>query len=209
MKQHLIIGVLAVILVAVLAFLLLRAPELTAVSYDTNNLAGAGGGELIETVPEEPYVDDRPVVEHVPLPPQVKAIYMTSCVAGTPSFRQKLVDLMLATEVNAVMIDIKDYSGTISFPPESDAWKPAWQNARCGTADMRELVELLHGVDIFVIGRVTVFQDPFYAPKNSHLAVQRTDGNVWSDHKGLNFIDVAAHDYWDHIVELSKEVYNL
>lgn len=159
---------------------------------------------------KEVVADTRPVVQHVPLPEQVKAIYMTSCVAGTPSFRQDLVQLMQETEINSVIIDIKDYSGTISYPTKLDTWKPAWQNARCGTRDMRELVEMLHMNNIFVIARITVFQDPFYTQTHPELAVKKADGvTVWKDNKGLSFIDVAAKPYWDHIIDLSAEVYNL
>ncbi|HEY0964527.1 MAG TPA: putative glycoside hydrolase, partial [Candidatus Paceibacterota bacterium] len=154
--------------------------------------------------------DTRPVVKHVPLPAQVKTIYMTSCVAGTTDFRQRLVKLAQETEINSIIIDIKDFSGTISFPPESEAWKPAWNAARCGTAQMKELVQMLHENDIYVIGRITVFQDPFYAPKHPDQAVQRSDrSTVWTDHKGLSFVDVASEMYWDHILELATESYNL
>jgi hypothetical protein len=155
-------------------------------------------------------VDTRETVSHVPLPQAVKAIYMTSCVAATDSFRQKLVTLIRETEVNSVVIDIKDYSGTISFPAASEAWKPAWEEARCGTRDMPQLIELLHDHNIFVIGRITVFQDPFYAPKHPELAVLRADQQtVWTDGKGLSFIDVAAKPYWDHLIELVVDSYNI
>lgn len=161
-------------------------------------------------VPEPEVVDTRPVVRHVPLPEQVKAIYMTSCVAGTPSFRARLIELMKETEINAVMIDIKDYSGTISFPPQNAAWQPAWESARCGTRDMPQLIELLHDNHIFVIGRITVFQDPFHAERHPELAVLRSDKTtVWHDHKGLAFIDVAAKPYWEHIIALAVESYNI
>ena len=153
--------------------------------------------------------DNRPVTQHVPLPEAVKAIYMSACVAGTPSFRQQLIDLILETEVNSVVIDVKDYSGSISFVPESAAWQSAWQNADCGARDMREFIAMMHQVGIFVIGRITVFQDPLYAPTHPEQAVQRTDGSVWRDHKGLSFVDVASQPYWDHIVELSVESYNV
>jgi len=163
-----------------------------------------------ETEIEKEEIDNRPTVNHVPLPRQVKAIYMTSCVAGTPSFRERLVKLMNETEINSVMIDIKDYSGTISFRPESMKWLPAWENSRCGARDMRDFIASLHEQNIFVIGRITVFQDPFHAERSPHLAVKRSDNNtVWHDHKGLAFIDVAAKEYWDHIIELSVESYNL
>jgi len=159
---------------------------------------------------EPPKVDTRPVVTHQPLPEQVKTIYMTACVAGTPDFRQRLIKLADETEINSIIIDIKDYSGAISFPPEHESWKPAWQAAKCGTADMRELVKMLHDKNIFVIGRITVFQDPLYAPLNPEQAVLKSDrATVWKDHKGLSFVDVASKAYWDHIIDLSVESYNL
>lgn len=37
----------------------------------------------------------------------------------------------------------------------------------------------------------------------------RGDKTVWTDHKGLSFIDVAAKPYWDHIIELSVDSYNI
>jgi hypothetical protein len=152
--------------------------------------------------------DTRPVVHHVPMPDAVKAIYMSACVAGTPAFRQDLVDLIMGTELNAVVIDIKDYSGTISFRPNDDAWLPAWQEATCGARDMSAFIATLHDAGIYVIGRITVFQDPFHARRFPELAVTRADGNaIWTDHKGLAFIDVAATPYWDHIVSLAVESY--
>jgi hypothetical protein len=188
-------------------------PQLTKVSYDPpsatdNSIARQTTSATLELAPEPK--DERKVVRHVPLPKQVKAIYMTSCVAGTPSFRTDLVKLIQETEINSVIIDVKDYSGTISFRPESPAWLPAWENSRCGARDMREFIEHLHSLDIFVIARITVFQDPFHAERFPEQAVKRADGvTVWKDHKGLSFIDVAARDYWDHIIELAIESYNL
>lgn len=166
--------------------------------------------DIKEKNKEETSIDNRPKVKHTPLPSQVKAIYMTSCVAGTPSFREKLVSLIKDTEINSVVLDIKDYSGTISFKPENSDWLPAWENARCGARDMREFVASLHDNDVYVIGRITVFQDPFYAERFPHLAVKRSDGNsVWHDGKELSFIDVAAKEYWDHIIDLAIDAYNL
>ena len=203
------IGVFVFVLL-ILAVIL--GPSMFSVSYES--VASFEEDSLMATSAEEivveKLVDNRPVVRHVPLPPQVKAIYMTSCVAGTPNFRQRLVELVRETEINSIIIDIKDYSGTISFAPESPSWLPAWENARCGARDMREFLELLHDNDIFLIGRITVFQDPFESLRTPEWAVKRADGvTVWKDGKGLSFIDVAAKGYWDHIIELSKDSYNL
>lgn len=170
--------------------------------------AGALNTEAGSSTPPVP-MDTREVVKHVPIPEKVRTIYMTSCVVGTNEFRERLVRLIDETEINSVIIDIKDFSGTISFDPISEAWQPAWTAAKCGARDMNEFIASLHEKNIFVIGRITVFQDPFYAPEHPELAVQRKDGTVWRDGKGLSFIDVGARPYWDYIVELSVDAYNL
>jgi len=154
--------------------------------------------------------DDREVVMHQPLPEQVKAVYMTACVAGTTDFREQLVELADDTEINAIVVDIKDYSGTISFPPETDELKPAWQAAQCGTSDMKAFVASLHEKGIYAIARLTVFQDPYYTNIHPELAVKKADGvTVWKDYKGLSFIDVGAKAYWDYVVALARDAYNI
>lgn len=154
--------------------------------------------------------DNREIIRHQPLPTAVKAIYMSSCVAGTKDFRERLKLLAEETEVNAIVIDVKDYSGTISFDPVDDAWQGAWGAASCGARDMKEFLASLHDAGIYVIARITVFQDPYYTKIRPDLAVKRADGiTVWKDYKGLSFIDVGATEYWDHIALLSKESYNI
>lgn len=193
----------------------LLGPTFFSVTYDVADGAAQDikqqmfdDAELPEVVETPP--DTRRVITHVPLPVQVKTIYMTSCVAGTPSFRDKLIALAKETEINSIIIDVKDYSGTISFPAATPAWNAAWQHARCGTSDMEALIQTLHDNGIYVIARITVFQDPFYALAHPELAVKRADGVTnWKDNKGLSFIDVAAQPYWDHIIDLSKDSYNI
>lgn len=202
---------IAAALVSVVLFILtyIGLPQVMPMEYlsETESLASTSG----EKASDEKQVNDtREIIPHIPLPQSVKAIYMTSCVAGTVGFRNQLVDLIDETEVNAVVIDIKDYSGTISFPPASEEWKAAWANARCGTSDMKAFLKTLHEKNIFVIGRITVFQDPFYTSIRPDLAVARaSDGSVWKDGKGLSFIDVGSKDYWDHIIKLSADSYNI
>ncbi len=183
----------------------LGVPELREMSYEAaSNISARSAEEKKETL------DQREVVRHQPLPSEVKAIYMTACVVGTRDFRDRLVALIEETEINSVIIDIKDFSGTISFPPASPTWRPAWDAAKCGTADMKSFIEHLHEKGIYVIARITVFQDPFFTNLRPDLAVKRADGaTVWRDHKGLSFIDVGAREYWDHLVLLARDSYNI
>lgn len=142
MKSAVAYGVLGVTFVT-LSYVAI--PRLTTVEYVAHSQqATATTSHNATSSSQVAKQDTRKVMTHVPLPGAVKAIYMTSCVAGTVPFREKLIRLIDETEVNAVVIDIKDFSGTISFPPASPEWRSAWDVAKCGASDMEALVAELH-----------------------------------------------------------------
>lgn len=151
----------------------------------------------------------KPKVKHLKTPASVKTLYLTACAASTPSIRNHVIGLIDKTEINSVIVDLKDYTGTVAFPTSD----PKLQNPEaggCTVPNLKELVEEWHNQGIYVIGRITVFQDPYYAKTHPELAVKRADGvTVWKDKKGLAFVQVGAKPYWDHIITLSKEAYDL
>lgn len=149
-------------------------------------------------------------VMHVPLPDPLHAIYMSACVAGTPDLREGLIELVETTDLNAIMIDIKDSSGGVAFPNTHPVWGPAWEHSPCGAPDMRALIADLHARGIYVIGRITTFQDPMATARFPEWAVTKLDREtIWKDFRGLSFIDVAATEYWDHIIDLAVLAYNI
>ncbi len=146
---------------------------------------------------------------HLPTPQSVKAIYMTSCVAGSKELRGNLVKLIDETELNSVVIDIKDYSGTLSFVPDEPSLKD-FVSTRCYASDMASFIESLHQKNIYVIGRITVFQDPFLVKRRPDLAVKKkSDGTAWKDFKGISFTDPGAKEVWDHAVLIAKASHNI
>ena len=198
--RHIVLGVF---LSGSLSAAYLGIPGFSVINYDAQE--GNDGAIAVE-----PEAEPEFVVTHLPTPKPLKAIYMTQCVVGTPSFRSDLVALIEETELNAMVIDIKDYSGTIAFPTENPVLS-ANAMVSCGARDMREFIGMLHEKGIYVIGRITVFQDPRMTKARPDLAVKKMSDKavVWKDNKGLNFIEVGARDFWDYIVELSKESYRI
>src|SRR3989338_5576666 len=87
--------------------------------------------------------EKEPPVVHIKTPKSVKAVYMTSCVAGTPSLRNKLVALIEETELNSIVIDIKDYSGNIAFKTGVPLFDEA-VGITCRVADLKEFIRTLH-----------------------------------------------------------------
>jgi len=125
------------------------------------------------------------------------------------SFRNKLVKIADTTEVNSIIIDVKDFSGTIAFKATDPLLKDN-TGTGCRTNDLREFIGELHEKGIYVIARITVFQDPYYTKAHPETAVKRaSDGGMWKDRKGLSFVDVSAKPFWDYIVAIGKESYAL
>ena len=182
----------------ILVWLAFLAPSFLTSTYSASSPASPLGESATDTV--------KPVT-HLETPEPLKALYMTACVAGTPSWRESLKKLIDTTELNAVVIDIKDYTGIVSFPnnfPQTNV------SRGCVVSDMREFIQELHEAGIYVIGRISVFQDPSYTQLFPALAVKKkSNGEVWKDYKGLSFIDVGAKPYWDYIIELSREAHAL
>ena len=140
---------------------------------------------------------------HLPTPEPLKAIYMTSWVAGTKDWREKLVDFVKQTELNSIIIDVKDYTGFISFDTEDEFIK-SLDAEEIRVPDMKEFIEHLHDNGIYAIARITVFQDPVYAKKFLDQAVQRKNGTLWKDRKGLSFIDPSSEKHREYIVRIAK-----
>jgi len=146
---------------------------------------------------------ELPKPRHVKTPEAVKAIYMTSWVAGTTKWRAELVDFIKKSEINSVVIDVKDYSGVIAFDTGDEVIK-AEGSEEIRVRDMKDFLETLHDAEIYAIARITVFQDPYYAKKHLEQAVQKKAGTIWKDRKGLSYVDPGAREYWDYIVKISR-----
>lgn len=150
-----------------------------------------------------PVVSAPKIVRHVPTPEPLRAIYMTSCVASLPSWREDLVRFVDETELNAIVIDIKDYSGKISFDAKDGRF--SLDTKGCYVPDIGEFIASLHEKGIYVIGRVTVMQDATYPKTHPDAAVKRkSTGEIWKDKKGITYVDPGAAEYWEYIVDLAK-----
>lgn len=142
---------------------------------------------------------------HINPPNSVKGIYMTSWVAGTKDWREKLVNLIESTELNSIVIDVKDYTGRISFEV-SDPELQEIGSSEKRISDIKEFLDYLHSKNIYAIARIAVFQDSFLAKKYPDLAVKRGDKiTVWKDHKGIAWLDPCSTEVWDYTVKIGKE----
>lgn len=142
---------------------------------------------------------------YVQTPQAVKAIYMTSWMAGIPRLRDPLIKLIDNSELNSVVIDVKDYTGKIFFAVQNPDLKK-FGSEEIRIADLPQFLDSLHQKGVYTIARIVVFQDAYFVKLRPDLAVKNLAGTaIWKDYKGISWIDPGAHEYWDYIVLIGKE----
>ncbi len=109
-----------------------------------------GGAEKL--LEEENEVSLIPVT-HIKTPENVRAIYMSGWVSGSEDFRNSLVKMVDETELNAIVIDIKDSTGRISFHTDDPLIKKVGSSEN-RIKDIRALTSLLHKKNIYIIGQI-------------------------------------------------------
>ncbi len=135
------------------------------------------------------------VVTHLQTPTVVRSVYMTSWIAGTKNAKEKMLNSIATTNINAYVIDVKDNTGVVSW------------NGRIKEKDLEELIDRLHKENYYVIARVTAFQDPLFAKENPSEAIHRADGTVWKSKKGEAWVDPGSKKMWNYLLSLGRESY--
>ena len=135
---------------------------------------------------------------------QVRALYVNAWAFGGSRFRE-LIRLADDTEVNALVIDIKDDTGYLTYPSKVPTAIAIGANreirARDTEARVREM--LAHG--IYPIARIVVAKDPLLAERKPSWAIQSRDGGLWRDRKGTAWVDAFNDSVWTYAVELAAE----
>jgi len=197
-----------------------RQFELKPATTDQAQVAGVlpgvdgqpGAASITTTSPENGaisnpnYPDISPQTQLQNPPNVVKAIYLTGWSAGSVKKVDETITLIKRTELNAVVIDVKDYSGFVSYGMDIPAVK---ESGAMGDLRMRApnaVIKKFHDAGIYVIARVTVFQDPILAKYMPGWALQnKTTGKTWTDNRGLAWMDAAGKGTWDYVISIAKD----
>jgi hypothetical protein len=147
----------------------------------------------------------EPQIRFMPDPPipKVRGVYVTSWSAGRPGFLTALLDFTRKAGINALVIDVKDDTGLVSYPSEVPLARQI--NAGFSKYNPAAVLNLLREHQLYPIARIVAFKDPLLAEKKPDWAVQDRRGGIWSDHKGRRWVDPYNHLIWEYNVALAKE----
>ncbi|MDK2986367.1 MAG: hypothetical protein PWQ96_2011, partial [Clostridia bacterium] len=150
-----------------------------------------------DLIPQESPENQKPVFEY---PDAVRGIYVTGHSAGGARF-EKLLKLVDETELNAMVIDIKDDYGNITFKLEGTNFDEYSKNY---IKDPKKLLKTLAEHEIYPIARIVVFKDSALAKKNPEYSFKRKDGSIWRNRRKEAFVNPFIFEVWKHNVEIAK-----
>ncbi|MCM3270005.1 putative glycoside hydrolase [Paenibacillus elgii] len=137
--------------------------------------------------------------------PKVKGIYVTAHSAGG-SRMNTLLKLMDDTELNSMVIDLKDDWGYITYDtgnPELNAMNTTQKII----TDMPKLMSTLQEHKVYPIARIVVFKDTVLAKKRPDLSFVNPDGSLWGNGKNPpdSFVNPYKKEVWDYNIAIAKE----
>jgi hypothetical protein len=132
-------------------------------------------------------------------PEAVRGIYVTGHSAGASRF-EKLLKLVDDTDLNAMVIDIKDDYGNITFKVDGTPFEELGKNF---IKDPKELIKVLAENKIYPIARIVVFKDSKLAEKYPEYSF-KINGKIWRNGKEEAFVNPFNYEVWEYNVEIAK-----
>ena len=155
------------------------------------------------TIEPTPLPTDQNPETDTRIPVKVKGIYVTAAAAGSSSM-DELIDLVDTTELNAMVIDVKDDYGRLSFAMDSTLAKEIGA-AKIYIDDIEAFLSKLKAKNIYVIARIVTFKDPYLAEKRQDLAIKNPDGSIYRDGNGEGWVNPYKHEVWDYVVDIASQ----
>jgi hypothetical protein len=139
--------------------------------------------------------------------PIVRGLYVNRFAAQSAKRMHKLIAIADSTEVNALVIDVKDEFG-LNIPSQDPLLQ---KNAgKAGVIpNVKQLLDTLKAHDILAVARIVVFKDSVAARANPDHVIRKPDGTPWHDKQGLTWVNPYDEEIWEYNLRVAEEAVKL
>ncbi len=145
-------------------------------------------------------------------PTCVKGIHLTAWYTGNKKARVKFEKLLADTELNTVVIDVKETEGDVFIPGVTLDGKNVYEPAM---RDIKEYLDYLKKHGVYTIARIAVFHDNRLAKVKPEWAIRSSSplpkavangyrADIWVDRKGSAWADPHNQHVWDYIISIGE-----
>jgi hypothetical protein len=139
-------------------------------------------------------------------PKTVRAAYLTYYGVAEPKIRDRVLELVGRTELNAVVIDVKGDRGLIPYRTSVPAALAAGAQGPVIIKDFDGLMRSLRERNVYTVARIVAFKDNVLAQHRPDLAViDARTGKPWTDNEKLAWVDPFREEVWEYLFAIAKE----
>lgn len=174
------------------------------VHSDRGNKYGGGDAGDLDYYPVE-----KIKFENNKMPEKVYALYLNGSKEVISNI-DKYINLAKDTKINAFVIDIKDNEAPRYASDIMKAYsKTNYERASNSVESYSSAISKLRDAGFYVIGRITVFKDKYYALDNPETAIADTRTNNPFLYSNTYWPSPYNRKVWEFNVELAKEAVSL
>ena len=121
-------------------------------------------------------------------PVKAKGVYLPAYVAGNPERFDPIFKNILNSDINTIVVDIKDELGRITIgndAPLVKDLKTSWIQIN----DVQSFIKKCHDNDIYVVARIVSFLDNFAPRQDTELAIRTKTGKLYKDNMGYYWLN--------------------
>ncbi|HUF26365.1 MAG TPA: putative glycoside hydrolase [Gemmatimonadaceae bacterium] len=170
---------------------------------------GASAAPAQELAPDSLLHPPAPIV---PTPAAMRGLYVNRWAAGGQRMRQ-LIDLAKTTEINALVIDVKDDRGLMLYRSRIPLAREIGADTvgPMSYARVRALLDTMRAHGIYPIARIVVVKDPLLAEHRPEWAIRRADDSTraWLDRGGKPWLDPHHAEVWQYSADIAREAVDL
>ena len=141
------------------------------------------------------------------VPAVIRALYVNRWAAQSPKRMRELIAIADSTEINGLVIDMKDEFGLNFASADPALRKNAGNSGK--VRDLPALLDTLKAHRIVPIARIVVFKDSVTARVHPEWTIRRPDGSQWRDKKGVTWVNPYHRELWDYNIRVAEELARL
>jgi hypothetical protein len=114
-----------------------------------------------------------------------------------------LIGIADSTEINALIIDVKDEFGLNYNSDDPLVRKNAGTQVKA--THLAALVDTIRAHGILPVARIVVFKDSVTARNNPDHTIRKADGTAWHDKKGQTWVNPYANAIWEYNFRVAED----
>ena len=134
----------------------------------------------------------------------VRGLYVNRWAAQSAKRMRSLIAIADSTEVNALVIDMKDEFG-LNFTSKDPLVAKNAGRAQ-PIANLPAMLDTLRAHHIISIARLVTFKDSVAARVNPQHTIRTAEGAPWRDKKGLTWVNPYDKEIWEYDIRVAEEM---